>query len=77
MERALNYLSEAESLSVYPTVDLCRDKGLTYTRLGRYNEAKTYFQKYLEHLNEFNSELRWVHNEKKWTKKMIYKSEKL
>jgi len=77
MQIALGFLTEAESLNVYPTIDLYRDKGLTLTRLGKHIDAKEYFKKYLNELENFNSNLQWVKAEKRWTNKMIYKCEKL
>ncbi len=74
---ALSFIEKAKSINVTPKYYVFKQEGLTLLRLNRNAEAKVAFTKYLESLNEIEDKTDNTLREIDWTKKMIYKSEKL
>lgn len=73
----LSFIEKAKSINVTPKYYIFKQEGLTLLRLNRNAEAKAAFTKYLESLNEIEDKTDNILREIDWTKKMIYKSEKL
>lgn len=73
MEKALEFLIKAEKLNVVPRRTIFKDKGLTFIRLKRTEDARTSFEAYLESLEEIEDKDYWYYEEIEWTKKMIFK----
>lgn len=85
-EEVISLLSKAKLLNVTPYLILNKELGITYLRLDKKDEAKTAFHSYLTSLNELSEnkngndnryDYKLVEEEIVWTKKMIYKIDKL
>lgn len=77
MEKSLSFLIQAENLNVVPRAITYRDKGLTFMRLKKYNNAQEAFEKYLTEISKTEEKENWLINEIEWTKKMIFKCKQI
>jgi beta-barrel assembly-enhancing protease len=76
-ESALAYLQQAKSLNICPRNVIYKQEGITLMRLKRYAEAKVAFAAYLSRLNEVKDPEDSIINEIDWTRKMIFKLDRL
>lgn len=89
-KKALKYLQTADSLTVSSNINLTKQKSLAFIRLGRHKDAINSLKKYEKLLgdeqkkvkkirspSDWTSVNQYLMNEKDWTKRMIFKVEKM
>jgi beta-barrel assembly-enhancing protease len=81
-EEVISFLNKAKLLNVTPNIILFKEEGITLLRLGKNSEAKISFQTYLNSLvklqeGHINNKNNYIEEEIVWTKKMIFKADKL
>lgn len=76
MEEVILLLNKAKSIDVSKNIVISKEEGITFSRIGKYLDAKKSFETYLFGLIELQKKEPLsvvLDNEIEWTKKIIFK----